>query len=201
MSSVAASASYKTTTAGRQYSPLAAFLSYLIPGLGQIYQGRIAKGVLFFVCIYALYFYGMYLGSGTRTIDGKTYHVSSNVYLPDTAERPGGKERDLPRWVSNIYNRPQFAGQFWIGVAAWPAIWQYMTYDENAEDGGFPFGRFQRTPSEDDLNVINNAGDHLLDLGWVYTVIAGVLNVMVIYDAFAGAAFLAHAEPKKEGHA
>jgi TM2 domain-containing membrane protein YozV len=240
MASVAASVPYKSITAARRFSPLAAFLSYLFPGLGQIYQGRIAKGVLFFVCIYTLYFYGMYLGSGTRIIDGKTYHVSGNVYLPDTAERPGGKERDLPRWVSNIYNRPQFAGQFWIGVAAWPAIWQYATYPDEkkiqdtkdvlkkaeeekaaapgnqeaeqklkkanealdrVENGGFPFGSFQRTPHEEDLNAINVAGDKLIELGWVYTVIAGVLNIMVIYDAFAGPAFLAHAAPKKEGNA
>ena len=33
-------------------------------------------------------------------------------------------------------------------------------------------------------------GDKTWDLAWVYTVIAGVLNVMVIYDAFAGPAFV-----------
>ena len=31
--------------------------------------------------------------------------------------------------------------------------------------------------------------DKRWDLGWVYTVIAGVLNVLVIYDALAGPAF------------
>jgi hypothetical protein len=206
MSSVAAPGSRPPTLVKRHYSILAACLSYLFPGLGQIYQGRIAKGVLFFVCIYTLYFYGMYLGSGTRTIEGpdgkkQTYRVCSNVYLPDTADRPGGNPFSLPHTLANLYNRPQFAGQFWIGIAAWPAIWQYMTYDENAENGGFPFGCFQRTPHDDDLNAIHNAGDKLIELGWVYTVIAGVLNIMVIYDAFAGPAFLAQAEPKKGGRA
>src|SRR5437763_670048 len=42
--------------------PFAALLSYLVPGLGQIYQGRVGKGVLFLVCLYALFFYGMFLG-------------------------------------------------------------------------------------------------------------------------------------------
>jgi TM2 domain-containing membrane protein YozV len=200
MSSVAAPLSRPPTIVKRQYSILAACLSYLLPGLGQIYQGRIAKGVLFFVCIYTLYFYGMYLGSGKRTIEGKTYIVCSNVYLPDTADRLGGNPFGLQHTLANLYNRPQYAGQFWIGVAAWPAIWQYMNYDETAEDGGFPFGRFQRTPREEDLNAINVAGDKLIELGWVYTVIAGVLNIMVIYDAFAGPAFLAHAEAKKDGN-
>src|SRR5438046_5927542 len=54
-----------------EYAPLAALLSYLVPGLGQVSQGRVGKGVLFFVCVTSLFFYGMYLGSW------------SNVYLPD----------------------------------------------------------------------------------------------------------------------
>ena len=57
----------------RNYSPLAGFLSYLVPGLGQIYEGRVGKGVLFMVCLYGMFFFGMYLG------DWK------NVYLPDSA--------------------------------------------------------------------------------------------------------------------
>jgi TM2 domain-containing membrane protein YozV len=198
MSSMAASMPRVSTSAGRQYSVLAAVLSYLIPGLGQIYQGRIVKGLLFFVCIYALFFYGMYLGSGTYTYADKVYSITSNVYLPDTADNPNSNPFGLYRPLANLYNRPQFAGQFWIGIAAWPAIWQYLTFDKNADTGGFPFGRFQRTPTEEELNVIHNHGDHFVDLGWVYTVIAGVLNIMVIYDAFAGPAFLSQGEAKKE---
>ena len=52
--SAAASASHAPAVSARQFHPLAAFLSYLFPGLGQIYQGRIAKGILFFVCVYLL---------------------------------------------------------------------------------------------------------------------------------------------------
>ena len=37
--------------------PFAALLSYLVPGLGQIYQGRVGKGLLFMVCLYLLFFY------------------------------------------------------------------------------------------------------------------------------------------------
>src|SRR5215471_19994039 len=99
----------------RTFSPLPALLSYLVPGLGQIVQGRVGKGLLFMICLYSLFFYGMYLGSW------------SNVYLPDMADEPNTLK--LPRPVFNLYNRLQFAGQFWIGVAAWPALWQYNTYD------------------------------------------------------------------------
>ena len=47
------------TSPPRKYDFLAAFLTYLIPGLGQVMQGRIGKGVLYFVCLYGLFFYGM----------------------------------------------------------------------------------------------------------------------------------------------
>lgn len=186
----------------RLNDPTAAVLSYLIPGLGQVYQGRIGKGILFFVCIYALFFIGIYLGSGSvrlkRGDDPETYTVSSNVYLPDTAEQ--NNPFNLPRLAANLYNRPQFAGQFWVGIAAWPAVWQYLNYDRKQENGDPLLGHFQRTPSEAALNAVHTSGDKLLELAWVFTVVAGVLNVMVIYDALAGPAFLpADADDKVTG--
>ena len=45
-------------------SRLAAFLAWLVPGLGHFYQGRTAKGVLFLVCILGTFLYGLYLGDG-----------------------------------------------------------------------------------------------------------------------------------------
>src|SRR5437588_10025689 len=113
------------------YAPLAALLSYLIPGLGQIYQGRIGKGLLFLVCVYGLFFYGMALGSW------------SNVYLPDSAKV--NRTSNLPRLLLNLYDRPQFLGQFWMGVVVWPGIWQYMMYDEKDSSGPL-FGTVERTP-------------------------------------------------------
>jgi hypothetical protein len=193
--------SVKTPEEEHTSSPLAGFLSYLIPGLGQIYQGRIAKGVLFCVCVYTLFFYGMYLGSGTARVRDVTYTLSGNVYLPDTADKnnPFG----LPRLAANLYNRPQFLGQFWAGIVAWPAIWQYVHFDERHEQGDSLLGNFERTPREDALNAVHTSGDKLMELGWVFTVIAGVLNIMVIYDALAGPAFAVsnRGEPTPEGAA
>ena len=48
-------------TPPQEPSNLAAFLSYLIPGLGQIYQGRYAKGILFMVSLL-----GMFAARGTQ---------------------------------------------------------------------------------------------------------------------------------------
>jgi hypothetical protein len=210
-----------------QYQPVPALLSYLVPGLGQIAQGRVGKGILFFVCVLTLFYYGMYLGSW------------SNVYLPDLSDERNEVPRELNPWnlpptLANLYNRPQFIAQFWVGIAAWPAVIQYASYDRDSEVGPL-FGSYQRIPYEersrdvvhvasDDpverrlarrranlkssvalrdwkgktLNELQNEGDKTWDLGWVLTVIAGALNVMVIFDALAGPAYVLVPETKPE---
>lgn len=186
----------------RVWNPTAAFLSYLVPGLGQISQGRVSKGVLFFVCIYTLFFYGTVLGSGTTKLTTgpdpqdptkkvvKEYRIASAVYLPDTAK--DNNPLSLPTLPANLYNRPQFIAQFWVGIAAWPAIWQYNT----ESDTEAPLGGYQRTPTGEANNAVNTNVGRMLDLGWVLTVIAGVLNILVIYDALAGPAFLSPSTPE-----
>lgn len=158
--------------------PLAGLLSYLIPGLGQIYQGRVGKGLLFFGGLYLLFFYGMWMGQWR------------NVWLPDAEDLPdvafaGQNLGGVPKALSY---RPQFLGQFWIGTAAWPGVYQYFAFDK-AKDAGPVFGKFERMPDEKELNDLQRNGNKRWDLGWVYTVIAGVLNLLVIYDAFAGPMF------------
>ncbi|MBM3982623.1 MAG: hypothetical protein FJ304_20600 [Planctomycetes bacterium] len=158
--------------------PLAALLSYLIPGLGQVYQGRTGKGLLFFGGLYVLFFYGMWMGQWR------------NVWLPDVSGLPdvsvAGQTLGGPAKAASY--RPQFLGQFFIGTAAWPGVYQYAVFDAT-KDTGPVFGKFQRTPDEKELNELQRNGNKRWDLGWVYTVIAGVLNLLVIYDAFAGPMF------------
>jgi hypothetical protein len=168
----------------KPYSIWAGVLSYLVPGLGQIYEGRVAKGILFMVCLYGLFFYGMYLG------DWK------NVHLPHSAEK-NPPPVNMPNLLANLYNRPQFIGQFWIGVAAWPAIWQYNNPQESSKESNSFLHDFQREPSEKVLNQLQADGDKSWDLAWVYTVIAGALNVLVIYDAVAGPALGIAMEPRR----
>jgi hypothetical protein len=220
----------------RTFAPIPALLSYLVPGLGQIVQGRVAKGLLFLVCLYGLFFYGLYLGN---------WH---NVYVPDTAGARGDRANQNNRWLDALTDRARFAGQFWIGAAAWPAILQYVSGTPYVEmpdgsrgkiafpppptmgippaqvypggldiksrtadaveveiDGkktklpirGLPvIGTFMGEPDEPLLNDELRASDKKYELGWMYTVIAGVLNILVIYDAFAGPAFGAVAARK-----
>ena len=130
------------TPGARPFSPGAAFLSYLVPGLGQIYQGRISKGVFFLLSIYGLFFYGMYLGN--LPVE-KDHRIVSNVYITNNADNSW----KLGSPLGNLYNRPHFLGQFWAGIASWPAIWQYLRYDpRHPEESDRLFGDFERDPGK-----------------------------------------------------
>jgi hypothetical protein len=176
----------------------AAFLSYLLPGLGQVLQGRIGKGLLFFVSLYSLFFYGMAMGA------------MKNVWLPSPTalKTPNGQDLPaielglgvkLPGVFKSLGYRPQFAGQFWIGMAAWPAVGHYLADTNPNAPQGLPLvGRYMATPPEDELQKLQRDGNKRWDLGWVYTLIAGVLNLLVIYDAFAGPAIRDDENEEKE---
>jgi hypothetical protein len=185
-------------------SPLAGLLSYLVPGLGQIVQGRVSKG-LFFMAILLTMFH-----AGQAMADWKS------VYLPIVVEQNQQAEplrRSYNPFSSILGYRWHYAGQFFIGVSAWPAIWQFcelptpsdpfwhdyqrepMYRDKEVQlaklnaAGLNPAGGQTALSAEGKMNQHLAAGDKTWDVGWIYTVIAGVLNILVIYDAVAGPAF------------
>ncbi len=160
------------TEAPREPANLAAFLSYLIPGLGQIYQGRYGKGVLFMVSLLGMFIVGQAMGKW------------QNVYVP--------REKNL---ASSLIVRWHYVGQFWIGAAAWPALWQYFNMPVPTPEANPFVHNFQRMPEEKDLNDFLRDNDKTPDLGWVYTVVAGMLNILVMYDAYAGPVFVARPKP------
>lgn len=151
--------------------PLAAFLAWLIPGAGHIYQGRHTKGGLFFVCILSAWVLGFALGGG---------HV---VYA---SWQPGDK-----RW--------HYFLQAGVGVAALPALVQgdrmrRHTVHGRTMDSYEPlWGGFMAPPHRP---VIESEADEVsawyarrgagYEMGTWYTVIAGLLNILVIYDAYGG---------------
>jgi hypothetical protein len=150
---------------------LAAFLAWLIPGAGHFYQGRRTKGAIFFVCILSAWILGFALGGG---------HV---VYA---SWQPGDK-----RW--------HYLLQAGVGAAALPALIQGNHMRQFTERGQTrrdyqPFwGGFMAPPFRP---VIENETDEVsawfarrgsgYEMGTWYTVIAGLLNILVIYDAYGG---------------
>lgn len=162
----------------RPPDPWAAFLSYLVPGLGQMTQGRFGKGLLFLVCLLGLFHTGQAMGNW------------QNVYLPKKGDPPFKRHQEDLNLLGSIYNRWHFGGQFWIGVAAWPALWQFANLPVPKEDNNPFWHAYQKAPEEGKVNDFLRDNDKTPDLGWVFTVIAGMLNILVIYDAFAGPAFV-----------
>jgi len=164
---------------------LAALLAWMLPGLGHIYQGRTGKGLLFFICVLGTFVFGMWIG------DGKV------VYASTANEEPW-------RW--------QYYCQLGVGLPALPALVQR----ERKEDGktlllgGFmapPEQEPQRVPDSFDKVTVqpNELAKWTIEqhpryeLGTVYTVIAGLLNILVICDAYAGPLVLSPRKKEKEG--
>ncbi|WP_235952149.1 DUF6677 family protein [Crateriforma spongiae] len=152
---------------------LAALLAWLIPGAGHFYQGRRAKGGLFVISILMIWILGFALGGN---------HV---VYA---SWQPGDK-----RW--------HYFLQAGVGAAALPALIQgdrmrRMTDPMTGRtlDGYQPlWNGFMAPPHRP---VIEKNADEVsawyarrgagYEMGTWYTMIAGLLNILVIYDAYAG---------------
>ena len=172
---------------------LAAFLAWLIPGLGHLYQGRRAKAALFFVCIMSTFVYGLYLGGSNKDLGGgRTLGWGRVVYA---SWRTG--DRRLP-----------YLCQVGIGLPALPALVQA----DRAGDGKAPlWNGFMATPSlerqdfdqfgQPTLNTLHKQLHRFFELGTVYTMIAGLLNILAVYDAWGGPVFIetANEDKKDEG--
>lgn len=142
----------------------AAFLAWLLPGAGHLYQGRTAKGLLFMICILTTFFFGMWLG------DGRVVYAS---------------------WRPNDVRLPYLC-QVAVGLPALPALVQA----QRVRSGKAPLfgGRMAPPHLPDDLNRTDELAEwhrtlyRYFELGTVYTMIAGLLNVLVIFDALDGPA-------------
>lgn len=159
---------------------MAAFLAWLIPGLGHLYQGRTAKAILFFVCIMGTFVFGLSLGSSSELGWGRVVFAS---WRPDETRLP-------------------YLCQIGVGLPAMPALIQASRVRNNKAPW---FGGFMAPPRRETgdganlkqptLDELNKDLDHSFELGTVYTMIAGLLNVLAIYDAWGGPVF---SEAKKE---
>jgi hypothetical protein len=134
----------------------AALLAWLWPGAGHLYQRRYAKGILFMACILATYFFGLALG------EGKVVYASWN----------------------QVDKRWQYPLQLGVGVPAAPALVQSVV----ARRGNPPIlGGFMAAPAHaDQLADWHKRLNMRFELGTLYTMVAGLLNILAIWDAWGG---------------
>jgi len=135
---------------------VAAVLAWLIPGAGHLYQRRTGKGLLFMICILGTYFFGLALG------EGKVVYASWN----------------------QVDRRWQFPLQAGVGMAAIPAVVQSM----NVRRGDPPImGGIMVPPrTQEDLANWHYVLAQRFDIGTLYTMVAGLLNILAIWDAYGG---------------
>jgi hypothetical protein len=181
---------------------LAAFLAWLVPGLGHFYQGRTGKGVLFFVCILGTFFYGLYIGKG-RVVYASTEPIPSRRFLTE-------------RW--------QYVCQLGVGLPALPALVQrYRVANDDPPlfgpslDNWFmrpPYNNpppgevaFSSKDPSDELHIVRHPDElakwnydlgEMFEIGTVFTVIAGLLNILAIFDAYGGPLVIPPPEEKKK---
>ncbi len=180
---------------------LAAFLAWLVPGLGHIYQGRTGKGVLFFVCILGTFVYGLYIGGG-RVVYASSEDMFSRKFLNE-------------RW--------QYLCQLGVGLPALPALvqrhrvlngksplldsslgnWSMRPPHKISPDGG----GFQSEDQSDKGRVVQHPDElakwnydlgESFEIGTVFTVIAGLLNILAIFDAYGGPLVIPETDDKKK---
>lgn len=162
---------------------LAGLLALVLPGLGHVYQGRTAKGILFFVCVFGTFAYGLYLGGGKC------------VY----AHVPWEQQY---RW--------QYLCQMGVGLPASPMLIQRNRMMNNQP---LLFGSdFMAPPGKGPVSWTDDSGNKTtqpnelaewtvrlhphFELGTVFTMVAGLLNVLVVCDAVGGPLIISHEKDK-----
>lgn len=157
---------------------IAGVLAWLFPGLGHWYQGRKAKAILFTFCILPIFLFGCYLGSD------KDYGIARNVYC---YMKPDGR-------------RLFFIPQAPLGLAAIPAVIQYW----HTQGGNPPLWNGAMAPPSVDgsdgptLDDIIKKLQFSFEIGTIFTVVAGLMNLLVIFDAVDGPIYLKKKAPKTE---
>ena len=142
---------------------IATVLAWLVPGLGHIYQGRTAKGLFFFVVLMGAFTYGMYLG-----------------------------EWKVVYWAWDPDRKPVVEGlcRLGMGLPSAPAILQSF----HEKEGRLPIiGKFQAAPTKAELQELNARLNRTWHIAQIYTMIASLLNILVMLDAYGGPAELAYA--------
>lgn len=177
---------------------LAALLSWLLPGLGQLYQGRSLKGIIFMTSLMATLLAGLWIGGGNVVYASWRLGEKRWAFLCQA----GIGAAALPAMVqSSLINGP---GKQPLAASPWfapPLVRGQLVSDAYARrlTAGNPDVAeldFRRQPGGMVRYEPSHAGGQLslwhlrlgrfFDIGSLYTMLAGLLNLLVIYDAWAG---------------
>lgn len=185
---------------------IAAVLAWLWPGAGHFYQRRFAKGFLFMICVLGTFFVGLRIGSGRvvyasfRADDFRWQYLCQVAVgipaLPALVQMAATRGGGDPLWVM-CERYPEGAmrnGQ--------PVEFRQIPEGDRGQVAGALKDGFMAPPPgpvyperNDVLGLWHVELGNWFEIGTFYTVIAGLLNLLAIYDAFAGPVMMIRAAP------
>ncbi len=171
---------------------LAALLAWCVPGLGHFYQGRTHKGGLFLGAILGMFLAGLWLGGGKvvyaawRPEPRWAYLCQAGaglVAMPALfqARNIAGPAKQ-PLLASTFMAPPLHPGQVVSRAYADRVVGSDPDIDAEAFLDRPPLRQFQG----DQLSFWQRRLGRWFEYGTLYTMLAGMLNMLAIYDAFAG---------------
>ncbi|MEO1992670.1 MAG: DUF6677 family protein [Pirellulales bacterium] len=183
---------------------LAALLGWLIPGLGHLYQNRVFKGRLFLITILGTFLFGWWIGGG-RVVYYEWGPTDKRFAFIGQA---GIGVAAIPAFIqSRLLNgvaRQPLACSQWFSP---PVRTRQYVSDEYArrlvteEAAIVEEDFFDRQPLKqfrgDELAIWQFQLGRAFDIGTLYTMLAGMFNVLVVFDAFAGPMGISAKEQKK----
>lgn len=149
--------------------PLAVALAWLVPGLGHFYQRRWGKGVLYAVCILGLYTIGLLLGGGRNLFWTWTNPLANSEGFRFSFLCQGSF--GIPFLLGVLQATLKYYGHA-------PILWGILA-----------------EPSQSTLNALHPALGKFVEVAWLYITIAGLLNVLAIFDAYEGPAAVEEPDP------
>lgn len=172
---------------------VAAVLAWLLPGLGHVYQGRRLKGWLFMVTIMTTFLVGWWIGGGHVVFAQWKGADKRFAFLGQAGIGAAAIPAVIQSWLMEGVGRQPFLGSGWFappvrtGQFVSPAYAARLVASDpaiNADDF------FDRPPLKqfrgDQLAIWQFQLGRLFDIGTLYTMLAGMLNLLVIFDAWAG---------------
>lgn len=178
----------------------AALLAWLWPGAGHFYQRRYGKGFLFMVCVLGIFFFGLGLGRGRpvyasfKAGDFRWQYIcqlgAGAVALPAAVQAYVTHNPDDP-------NQPH--DPFFVLAERYPPdhAKNFLIVDDENYTGPTLKDGFMAPPAgpifqneRDTLGMWHYDMQHKYDIATLYCVVAGLLNLLIVYDAFAGPAII-----------
>jgi hypothetical protein len=196
---------------------VAALLSWLVPGLGQIVQGRRLKGVLFMATLVPVFLAGMWLGGGRVVYASWKPGEKRWAFLCQAGIGTAAIPALIQSWrLEGPSRQPAFSSTFMAPPlsrgqpisAAYADVLVRTDPDIEADDFRVlapwrqfrpppPPGMLDRKPA-DQLSIWHKQLGRFFEIGTLYTMLAGMLNVLVVYDAFSGPMHPSPRDDRKE---